>query len=106
MTSSHPTWGGTADGSVLLGGCGAGATGRAVARAPTRSGLEAEGQVLLDVLLGDHRSVEHDALGNLDLDEVAQALALRDEAGELDAVGRLRRRVEHGRLHLAVLDQA
>src|SRR3712207_7376163 len=47
-----------------------------------------------------------DAPRHLDLDEVRQALALRDQPGETDAVRRLGRRVEDRRLHLAVLDPA
>ena len=55
-------------------------------------------QVLVDVLLGDDRCVEHDRARHLDLDQVAHALALGDQPGEPDAVGGLRRRVDDRRL--------
>src|SRR4051812_42158384 len=59
----------------------------------TGSGLEAQGQVLVDVGLGDGRTGQRDGRGHLVLDEVAHAFALPDEPREVDRGGRHARRV-------------
>src|SRR6187455_2607557 len=74
-------------------------------RAPEwiRSGGECRRQVLVDVLLGDDRRVQHDAARDVDLDEVGHRLALHQQSGETDAVGGLRRRVDDRRLQHGVV---
>src|SRR4051812_40862511 len=57
------------------------------------SGLEAQGEVLVDVGLGDRGTGQRDGRGHLVLDEVAHALALADEPREVDRGRRHARRV-------------
>src|SRR5215203_4988334 len=59
---------------------------------PVALGGEGGRQVLVDVVGGDHGCEEHDARGHVLLDEVAERLALGDQAGQGDAVGALGRR--------------
>src|SRR5690242_13721874 len=71
----------------------AAAGARGLVRRTRWSGLEAQREVLVHVLLRDRGAGERDEGGHLVLDEVAHALALRDEPRQLDGGGRHARRV-------------
>src|SRR5690554_258805 len=78
--------------------------GRRRGRPPDEgSGREGELDELVDVLLGHHRRIEHDAVRHAGRDQVAEGLVLGDEARERDAVDGLRRRVDDRRLDDAVV---
>src|SRR3954464_15314414 len=71
-------------------------------RARCRSGLERGSDELVDVVRRHHGGVQLDLARDLDLDQVRHGLALHEEAGQLDAVGGLGRRVDDRRLEDAV----